>query len=83
MIVEKMKRGSLSKKIKKEPKITGDILIGDLVGKHPEVSGVLMKYGFHCIGCALSPYETLKQGAEVHGISVEPLLRDINKAISK
>lgn len=82
MPIKKARKRSLAKKIKKKPKITGDILIVDLVSKHPEVSGVLMKYGFHCIGCIMSPYETLEIGAKVHRIPLEPLLRDINKVIN-
>ncbi|MDD5040518.1 MAG: DUF1858 domain-containing protein [Patescibacteria group bacterium] len=61
--------------------ITKDILIGDLIRKHPETEQVLLHYGFHCIGCMVSPYESLEAGAAVHGIPLESLLKDINRAV--
>lgn len=65
------------------PAVTGDILIGELISRYPEVSELLIKHGFHCIGCAVSPYESLKAGAAVHGIDLEPLLKDINALLRK
>lgn len=77
------KRKKAGKHTKKKQKVTKDILIGDLVKKYPHAVEVLAKHGFHCIGCTLSPYETLEAGAAVHGIPTEPLLKEINKALSK
>jgi len=68
---------------KKKQEITKDILIGELIEKYPESAEVLAKHGFHCIGCTLSPYETLEAGAAVHGIPLEPLLKEVNEAINK
>ena len=83
MPAKRIKRRFVANKTKKESKITGDILIGDLVDRHPEVSEVLMKYGFHCVGCIMSPYETLEIGAKVHGIPLRPFLKKINEVIKK
>lgn len=67
----------------KKPLITKDILIGKLIAKYPQVSETLMEHGFHCIGCVVSPYESLEAGAAVHGIPLEKLLKDLNKEIQK
>ena len=63
--------------------ITGDILMGELVSRYPQVSTLLMERGFHCIGCAVSPYESLAAGAAVHGIDLKSLLKDINALLRK
>jgi len=68
---------------KKKQVITKDIVIGELIKKHPQAVEVLVKHGFHCIGCVISPYETLEAGAAVHGIPIKPLLAEINKAVKK
>ncbi|MBS3068804.1 DUF1858 domain-containing protein [Candidatus Micrarchaeota archaeon] len=47
--------------------ITKDMLIGDIVVKYPNAVQVLIENGFHCIGCSVSPYETLEQGGAMHG----------------
>ncbi|MDP2684309.1 MAG: DUF1858 domain-containing protein [bacterium] len=63
--------------------ITKDMLMGELVSKYPQTSEVLMKNGLHCIGCMLSPYESLESGVAVHGIPIKPLLKELNQVINK
>ncbi|XOU94036.1 MAG: DUF1858 domain-containing protein [Candidatus Kerfeldbacteria bacterium] len=82
VIKSKTKNVVKTKKSKKD-KITKDILMGELVSKYPQTSEVLMQYGLHCVGCMLSPYESLEAGVSVHGISLKPLLKDLNKVITK
>ena len=67
--------------VKKKQKITKGTIIGDLIKKYPESAEILAKHGFHCIGCILSPYETLEAGAAVHGVPIGPLLKEINQKI--
>lgn len=65
------------------PKLDKSIQIGELVTNYPEAVEVLFEYGFHCIGCGLSAYETLEQGAAAHGFdekTVEEMLEKIRKA---
>ena len=68
------------------PKITRDIMIGELVMNYPAAVEVLFSYGFHCIGCGLSAYETLGQGAAAHGFdeaTVDELIEKIKKAVKE
>jgi len=73
------KKTKVSKK--NTPPITGDILMGELIGRYPQVTGLLLERGFHCIGCAISPFESLESGAAVHGLELKSLLKDINKLV--
>jgi len=59
--------------------ITPDTLIGDIVEQHPEVIETLLSYGVHCIGCHVSPYESIGDGFRGHGMGEE----EINKALVK
>ncbi len=63
--------------------ITKDMTILDAVQAHPEIVEVLMKHGFHCIGCHAAQFESIEQGAIVHGIGVEELMKDLNKAVKE
>jgi hybrid cluster-associated redox disulfide protein len=65
---------------KKEKQITKDIGIRELVEKHPESIAVLMKHGFHCLGCIAAQFETLEQGAKAHGIDPDKLVKELNEA---
>jgi len=65
--------------------IKKDMLIGDVVSKHPETADVFMKFGLHCIGCHISPHETIEQGAAGHGLpedKIEEMIKDMNKAVA-
>ena len=43
----------------------------ELVEKYPNVIPVLMGYGLHCVGCNFSQFDTLENGAKIHGIDEE------------
>jgi len=59
--------------------ITRETTIGDIVEHHPETIEVLLSYGVHCVGCDVSPYESLEEGFRGHGMSDE----DIDDALEK
>ena len=68
------------------PKITKEIQIGELVMNYPQAVDVLFAHGFHCIGCGLSAYETLEQGAAAHGFdaaTIDEIIREIKDAVEK
>jgi len=60
--------------------ITKEMPIGDVVKSHPETVPVFMQHGLHCIGCAVAAFESIAEGAAAHGIDVEALIGDLNKA---
>jgi hydroxylamine reductase len=58
----------MKSKIKKL--ITKDMLIAQLAEEYPTLVDVLIEdYGFHCVGCGMSQFESLEQGAAVHGMT--------------
>ncbi len=59
--------------------ITKDNTIEDVVTKYPESVMVFMKHGLHCVGCHVSAFESIEEGAMAHGINVDALVEDLNK----
>ena len=62
---------------------TKEIRINELVLNCPAAMEVLLNHGFHCVGCSLSAYETLEEGAKAHGYSDEEvgkIVDEINDA---
>ncbi len=57
--------------------------IEDIVTKYPETILIFEKYGLGCVGCQAALFENIEQGAEVHGIDVDTLIKDLNNAIPK
>lgn len=69
--------------MKDTTKITKDMTINEVIQKYPNTAVVFMEYGFHCIGCPASQSETLEQGAQLHQVDLQELLKDLNKAAEK
>jgi len=56
---------------------------GELLNMFPESSGVLVKSGMHCIGCPMAMAETIEDGARVHGINPNDLVRKLNNELNE
>ncbi len=63
--------------------ITKNSTIEDVVSKYPETMMIFMKHGLHCVGCHVSAFESIEEGAMAHGIDVDALVADLNKVTSK
>lgn len=71
------------KKILVAPAVTKTMTFGEILNRYPEAGRIIMSRGLHCIGCGMAFQETLEQGALMHGINPDKLVKDINKEIGK
>lgn len=62
-------------------KIDKNMKIDEVLKKYPETAEVFTKHGFHCIGCVAASFESIEQGATVHGVDVKELVKDLNKVV--
>jgi hybrid cluster-associated redox disulfide protein len=63
--------------------ITRDMLIGEIVQKHPETLKIFEKYGLDCFECQIADYEDLEHGANVHKLNLDDLLEELNRTIRR
>lgn len=61
-----------------EEKLTKDMTIAQAIKLKPEIAGLLMSKGMHCLGCVIAQGETLEQAAQVHGIDPDELISELN-----
>lgn len=74
---------SAASESKSEPeKIQKEILVSELVSKHPELVEPLMMMGMHCISCFASQMETLEEAAMVHGLNPDEVVEDLNQFLA-
>ena len=69
---------------KTENKITRQTTMGEIVSKYPETVELIQSKGLHCVGCHISPYETLEQGCRGHGWPdeiIDSMIRELNELI--
>lgn len=64
--------------------ITSEMIIHDVVTKHPETVKVFHGHGLPCTACAVGSRESIAGGARTHRFSPEKqdlLLKDLNAAV--
>lgn len=64
-------------------KITKDQTIDQVLEKNPRAAEVFFSHGMACLGCAVARGETLAEAAEVHGIDVEELVKELNEVVQE
>lgn len=57
--------------------------IEEVIQKYPETMEVFLEFGFHCFGCAGATFENLEQGAAVHNIDINKLIKKLNNVINE
>ncbi len=62
--------------------ITKEMTIEEVVSQYPETMMVFMRHGLHCVGCHVSAFESIEEGALAHGINVDALVSDLNKVVA-
>ncbi|MDF2636194.1 MAG: hypothetical protein K0R78_3068 [Pelosinus sp.] len=63
--------------------ITRETSINELLRSHPSVREVFARHGMGCIGCMGAATETIENGAKMHDIDVEALLKELNQLCVK
>jgi len=62
-----------------EIKITKQMTIAEALKVKPQIAGLLMGKGMHCLGCVIAQGETIEQAAEVHGLDIGELIKELNQ----
>lgn len=52
--------------------------IMEILRLNPRAREIFARHGMGCIGCLASTTETLENGAKMHDIDVDALLRELN-----
>ena len=62
-------------------RISKDMTIEEVIQQFPETIQVFSRYGVGCLGCSAAQYDNIEQGAVIHGLDTEQLLRELNACI--
>ncbi len=58
--------------------ITKEMNIAEIIQKNPEAKEKLMMLGLGCAGCHFAAFDTLENGANIHGMDVDEILEELN-----
>lgn len=66
-------------------KIDRKMNLRELITLYPRLAGVLTDdYGLHCISCFAASFDTLEEGAKIHGYSdkeIEAMVQRLNSLV--
>lgn len=65
--------------------ITKDTNIAELVNNYPKAVEILTAFGLHCVGCFASAFDTIGEGAEIHGMieeEISEMLDEVNSVLN-
>lgn len=65
------------------PKVTADMLIGDVLRIDRGTAPIFLNNGMHCLGCPSSQGESIEEACAVHGIDPEKLVKELNEYFEK
>ncbi len=60
-------------------KITKEMNITEVVRRYPDTMMVFMYAGMGCFGCHAAQFESIEEGALVHGIDADKLVEALNE----
>ncbi|WP_026510443.1 MULTISPECIES: DUF1858 domain-containing protein [unclassified Butyrivibrio] len=63
--------------------ISPDMLVGEIITKHPLASQFLMECGMGCIHCPASQMESLAEACAVHGIDGDEITDALNDYLAE
>ncbi|MBE5837029.1 DUF1858 domain-containing protein [Butyrivibrio sp.] len=63
--------------------VTTEMLVGDIITKHPLAAQFLMECGMGCIHCPASQMESLAEACAVHGIDAEEIVDALNDYLAE
>jgi iron-sulfur cluster assembly accessory protein len=66
-------------------KVTGDMIIGDVVAAFPQAATIMLGHGLHCVGCHANAFDPIEDGSRMHGMpdeEIAEMISEINAAIN-
>ncbi len=61
--------------------VTKDMIIADVIRRHPQTIEVFRKFGLSCMECQIADLEQVEHGAGVHRADLEKLLEELNRVV--
>jgi hybrid cluster-associated redox disulfide protein len=64
-----------------KPILSPDLSIAVLLGEWPQAIPVFLSHRMACVGCSMSPFETLRGAAEIYQLPFDRFLEEIREAV--
>jgi hybrid cluster-associated redox disulfide protein len=63
--------------------LTKETTIIEALQAHPKAREVFVRHGMGCIGCMGAAMESIENGARMHGVDPEAVVKDLQKLLEE
>jgi hybrid cluster-associated redox disulfide protein len=63
--------------------IAPELLVADLLNRHPQTIRVFIRYHLHCVGCQMAAFDTLQDVSDNYRLHWVTFQDDLKQAIEK
>ncbi len=77
--------GETAVPVQKVDSISREMNLGVIAANSLQAADILADWGLHCVGCLANAYDTVEQGARVHGMSdaeIDQMVDQVNKQLA-
>ena len=61
--------------------LSADLTVDEVLGRWPETIPVFLEYKMTCVGCYMSPFDTLEDALAVYGLPQKTVLAALNQRV--
>ncbi|MGE5263174.1 MAG: DUF1858 domain-containing protein [Acidobacteriota bacterium] len=65
-----------------DPLLAPDLTVDQVLTRWKQTASVFVHRRMACVGCPMSPFETLGNVAEIYGLPVDNLMKELEQTIS-
>jgi hybrid cluster-associated redox disulfide protein len=67
----------------KQPQLEADLTVAEVLTRWPQTISVFVHHRMACVGCAIAPFETLAEVAEIYNLQLNWFLGELAQTIDR
>jgi hybrid cluster-associated redox disulfide protein len=67
----------------KQPQLEPGLTVAEVLTRWPQAIPVFLRHRMACIGCAITPFETLAEVATIYKLDLDCFLRELEQIIDQ
>jgi hybrid cluster-associated redox disulfide protein len=67
----------------KQPQLEADLTVAEVLARWPPTISVFRSHRMACIGCAMSPFETLAEVAVIYDLELSCFLSELEQVVDQ
>ncbi len=64
-----------------QPAFSPDLTVAEVLKRWDQTAAAFIRLRMACVGCPMSPFETLETAAQIYGLPSEDLIRELEATI--